>query len=146
ARRYASAADLADDLRRFLDGRPVRARRAGAAERAWRWCRRRPAVAGLLAAIVLLTAVSFAVVWSQMRAAQENERRANQPARDYAEQRDKPAAARGELGDTLYVAHLNLIAAAAEAENWSRVRELLALHVPRPGERDRRGFEWHYWD
>src|SRR5262249_60673590 len=37
--RYASA----DDLRRFLDGKAVRARRAGWAELAWRWCRRHPA-------------------------------------------------------------------------------------------------------
>jgi tetratricopeptide (TPR) repeat protein/predicted Ser/Thr protein kinase len=49
ARRYASAGEMADDLRRFLDGRPVTARRATLVEQIWRWCRRRPAVAGLLA-------------------------------------------------------------------------------------------------
>ena len=49
AGRYASAGAMADDLRRFLEGRPVTARRASLVEQAWRWCRRRPAVAGLLA-------------------------------------------------------------------------------------------------
>ncbi|MFO0841548.1 MAG: protein kinase [Gemmataceae bacterium] len=58
ARRYASAEALADDLRRYLEGRPVKARRASAAERAWRWCRRNPKVAGLSAAVLLLLAVS----------------------------------------------------------------------------------------
>ncbi len=46
ARRYAAAEALADDLRRFLEGRPNQARRIGPAERAWRWCKRNPALAG----------------------------------------------------------------------------------------------------
>jgi serine/threonine protein kinase len=54
--RYVTAEALAEDLRRFLADRPIRARRAGPAERAWRWCRRNRAVAVLLAASLALTA------------------------------------------------------------------------------------------
>ncbi len=58
-RRYDTAAGLRDDLRRFLEGRPIRARRISAAEWAWRWCRRNKAAAALLAAVfVLLMAVA----------------------------------------------------------------------------------------
>jgi tetratricopeptide (TPR) repeat protein len=54
-RRYASAGALSDDLRRFLDGRPIQARRVGPVGRLARWAGRRPAVAGLTAALAMLT-------------------------------------------------------------------------------------------
>ncbi len=54
AGRYASAGDMAEDLRRFLENRPIKARRNSVAERLARWCRRNPAVACLLAAVFLL--------------------------------------------------------------------------------------------
>ncbi len=52
-RRYAGAQTLADDLHAWLDSRPIAARRVGPAERAWLWCKRRPAVAALAAAVML---------------------------------------------------------------------------------------------
>jgi serine/threonine protein kinase len=52
-KRYASALELAEDLRRHLDGEPVRARPAGLFERAWLWSRRNPVPASLLLAISL---------------------------------------------------------------------------------------------
>jgi serine/threonine-protein kinase len=52
-RRYSSAEELAADLERFLAGEAIRARAVGWGERAWRWCRRKPAVAGLLGGVAL---------------------------------------------------------------------------------------------
>jgi serine/threonine protein kinase/WD40 repeat protein/Flp pilus assembly protein TadD len=57
AHRYASAADMAADLKRFAEGRTIRARRVSAAERLWRWSRRNPVVASMAAAIFLLLLV-----------------------------------------------------------------------------------------
>ncbi len=54
-RRYPSAQELADDLRRCMNHEPIRARAAGRAERLLKWARRRPAVAALTLCLALLT-------------------------------------------------------------------------------------------
>jgi serine/threonine protein kinase/formylglycine-generating enzyme required for sulfatase activity len=54
-KRYGSARELGEDLGRFLEGRPVRARRVTGLERGWMWARRRPALAALAAVLVLAT-------------------------------------------------------------------------------------------
>ncbi len=54
ARRYQTAQALAEDLDRFLRAEPIRARRIGPTARLWRWCRRKPVVATLGSATLLL--------------------------------------------------------------------------------------------
>ncbi len=63
AHRYPDCAALADDLQRFLDGVPVRARRVGAFERAWRWTRRNPGQAISAATAIGATLTAAAVGW-----------------------------------------------------------------------------------
>src|SRR5262249_19797551 len=53
-RRYASANDLAEDLRRFQAGEPIKARPIGMVERLWRWAKRQPLAAASLAAVAIL--------------------------------------------------------------------------------------------
>ncbi len=53
ARRYASALDLAEDVRRFHSGNAIHGRRTPAWERAWKWARRRPTTAALIVALAL---------------------------------------------------------------------------------------------
>jgi tetratricopeptide (TPR) repeat protein len=55
-RRYPTAGALAEDLRRYLDGRPILARPIGPAARSWRWAKRNPRVAALSAISLLLLA------------------------------------------------------------------------------------------
>ena len=79
-KRYADCAALADDLRAFLDGRPIAARPVGSAEKAWRWAKRNPRVAGLaglVAGLLLLLAgggTAAAVVFDQKKAYAETKR------------------------------------------------------------------------
>ena len=69
AERYASAAALAEDLQRFLDDKPIRARRITAGEQAWRWARRNPLVTSLAAGLlVALLGGLVAVSWQWRQA------------------------------------------------------------------------------
>jgi serine/threonine protein kinase len=82
--RYASAADMADDLQRFIEDRPILARRASNAERLWRWARRNPAISSLsaiAASLLLVVAVVSTVAYlrtEQARALAESESEAAQ--------------------------------------------------------------------
>ncbi len=64
SRRYSSAAVFAEDLRAYLVGRPISARRLSPFGRARLWCNRNPIVAGLSAAIVMTLALSTFFGWS----------------------------------------------------------------------------------
>lgn len=68
-RRYQSADEMAEDLQRFVNDEPIKARRVGPVERLTRWCRRNSAVAGLLATVLLLMAAGTAVsTWQAVSA------------------------------------------------------------------------------
>lgn len=79
AKRYPTAGGLADDLRRFLADKPVRARRVSTFERACRWCRRNPALASAsaTAALFVVAFTTTALVGHfQTKAAYSETRRA----------------------------------------------------------------------
>ncbi len=75
AERYATARALAEDLRRFLEDRPVLARPPTPVQRLWKWCRRhRGLVAAAMALLVgTVLAAGTALWWAKRRAALEGE-------------------------------------------------------------------------
>ena len=144
ADRYATAADLADDLGRFLDDRPIRARRPSLLNRAGKWMRRHRklmAVAGatgLLLAVALAAAVFQYTVWLRRHgAALETEvARANRNA-DLANRNRRLA------NRHLHAAQLRLASQAIENGQLERAQDILHDQVKNPGEDDPRDFAWH---
>ena len=98
SRRYSTAGALAEDLSRFREGRPVRARPISHIGRARRWCRRNPLVAGLLVALALVFTSGLAAALWQMREAQSSAA-AESLARQEAEHQ-KTLAVEGEKNAT----------------------------------------------
>jgi eukaryotic-like serine/threonine-protein kinase len=139
-KRYGSAAALAEDLRRFQAGEPIRARRIGGAERSWRWCRRNPLVAGLVAGIALtmvsgtLVSTYFAIVATRNSTealANANRAKAEKLVSDHR----------------LYLAEIHLAQQAWQEHRPDLVQQILQMVVPsRPEDPDFRGFEWYYLD
>jgi WD40 repeat protein/serine/threonine protein kinase len=81
AHRYQTPAEMAGDLKRFVEDRPVRARQASNAEKFWRWCRRNPVVAGLAACLVLALAGGVVGTSLKWREAESQRRVAVQETR-----------------------------------------------------------------
>ncbi len=71
-RRYPSAHDLAEDLRRYQAGEPILARPVGVLMRLVMWCRREPALAGMAAALSVIVLVGFTGVATQWVRAERN--------------------------------------------------------------------------
>jgi WD40 repeat protein/serine/threonine protein kinase len=159
-RRYPSADELADDLRRFRDDQSIRARRTSLPERCGRWARRNPVVAALAASVAALLVLGTAVAWylearavASAELASRNERRANENAARVEDEK-REAERRGEetrqanerLRDVTYAAHMNLASQAQEAGKFDQARDLLDRYLPQPGAADPRGFEWYFLD
>ena len=81
--RYASAGAMARDLNRFLEDRPILARRSGPVERLWRWGRRNPAIASLSTSLLVVLLSSLAwinIEWQQAEMEKERATAANRRA------------------------------------------------------------------
>jgi tRNA A-37 threonylcarbamoyl transferase component Bud32 len=95
ADRYATAQEFADDLQRFIDRRPILARRPGIAERFRMWARRHPA-ALLVCAVVLLLVTAGSVVSAALVGAEQEKTRAEQLRAEDAYQRERQRAEEAE--------------------------------------------------
>lgn len=123
SKRYQSASEVADELQRFAAGEPIHARAISSPERAWRWCRRRPAIAGLIAGLILSLTVGLLGVSSFWLKAEQ-----------VAEQNRQ----------SLYRSQMNLAAEFIARGDVTGVGQMLDRFQPNDGRPDLRGFEWYY--
>ena len=143
--RYPTAAALAEDLQRFLEDRPIRARRIGEVERLTRWCRRNPWVAGLAASLIIflvLATIGSLLGLARMSRLAEQEtfaRRVADQQKDAAEHaRTREAKARQDVEEALRDAQVernraeaNFAKARAAVDDYlTRVSESRLLQVP----------------
>ena len=117
--RFRDASELADELQRFLDGAPIRARPISFLSRSWRWSKRKPAAAIAIALLAFIVTAAPLVAIDQRRAAERYRRKQ-------------------------YASDMQVAMHAWQAADVQRVRTLLRQHVPRPSQKDLRGFEWYY--
>ena len=145
-KRYATAQMLAEELGRFLEGKPVLARPVSRVAKAGRWCRRKPALATALGAVVLVAALGFVGILSQWRRAEEQWRRAE-------DQRDAAVQARIRADQERYAVEINLAQRALEANDVRTAVSLLNKHRPTDSSlatrhpspvTDLRHWEWRY--
>jgi serine/threonine protein kinase len=87
ARRYESASALADDLERYREGRPITARPVSAIEKIWKWCRRRPLLAGLIGSLFIAVAAVIVLLTVTLQRT-EKARMTEATLRDEAEVRE----------------------------------------------------------
>jgi WD40 repeat protein len=137
SRRYLSAQELADDLGRFLENKPIQARPVSLMERCWLWCGRRPvlaAMAGALVGAVVLGVAGITWQWHQ----------AELHARGEEKQRLIAQQDAAETRLDLYAADVAVASQAIQNGNLGLARRTLDALRPKIGETDLRGFEWRY--
>jgi WD40 repeat protein len=133
-RRYGSARAVAEDLERWIDGRPIIARPTGRAERIWRLCRRNQRMTAMAAAVVVLLLTTGIGLIGGTRARRAATRLSDEVHR-------KSDALRGNQ----YVREVKQASQLWADNRPGQAREFLDRYRPAPGEGDVRGFAWHYF-
>lgn len=164
--RYATAGEMADDMKRFLDDQPIHAKPPGTIDRATKWVRRRWGIV-CTAAVTLFVAfvIAACLLWQersrtlsalaretnqreladrQRRNAEDQEKTAKQQRVRANEQKQLAERQRAEVQRLLYIADMKLASDAVRRGDALRAASLLKRHLPGPNTQVEPDFEWYY--
>ncbi|MBY0261398.1 MAG: protein kinase, partial [Phycisphaerales bacterium] len=151
--RYTSADELAADLLRFEEGKPIEARLPGPMKRAFRRCKRHPRMTVVIAASIALAltgslvARHFATVAGRSTAqAAMDQKRADTAQAETLIAKTETLKATRLKSLRSYAADMREIAHAWKSNEIYRISALLERHIPQRGAEELRGLEWYYWD
>src|SRR5262249_10236875 len=143
-RRYASGKSLAADLQRFLGGEPIQAKPTRLTERAWKWARRRPAVAGSLAGMIAAVVLGFVgITWEWFDAASARDRATDAKQKE-EEQRREAELARGRAETALNFMRIVLAQREYDLNDVEAADVRLEKCRPQDGAPDMRSWDWYY--
>jgi WD40 repeat protein/tRNA A-37 threonylcarbamoyl transferase component Bud32 len=149
--RYVSAAEVADELQRFLDGKPILARPPGCLERSVRWTRRNPRAAASFLLVMLCVGVGAAGMLTHFAAVDalnahltDRNRDLNWALNTAEDLRRQEKSLADHLRRLSYAADMRLAIDAGRRGDIRQVTDLLAKHVPEEGREDVRCFLWRY--
>ncbi|MHB8863698.1 MAG: WD40 repeat domain-containing serine/threonine protein kinase [Pirellulaceae bacterium] len=147
--RYATAGALADDLRRFLEQKPIRARRPSLLDRGAKWALRNRhlmavGTAGLLVAVVTLAVANF-LIWGEQYKTRDALDEAVAERKKATLEGERAAQLAADLQRHLYVSNMRLVEKLAESGQRLQLTELLNEIRSAAGYGETCGFEWYYW-
>jgi WD40 repeat protein/serine/threonine protein kinase len=169
-RRFARAKEVANELKRYLDGRPIRTRPLGITGRLWRWCRRNPALAAVSAAAVVFVMLAGALLPAYLLASREavdakQEVADNKKSLDDAIEKvdktiEEAEGTKKVLGKTkeerdqeqelrrarTFSDDMGRAQTHVNAGELAEARELLAKWRHEEGKTDLRAWEWYFFD
>jgi WD40 repeat protein len=145
AERYATAADLATDLGRFLENRPILARRPTLADRGAKWIRRHRSLVARLAGAACFIAISLAYAGWHYTSVLRTRNVALQDAVAKAEELTREASRQRSLADRHYfAAQLQLAGRAVDSGEFEVAQDLLDAIAHGPWSGATGEFAWHY--
>lgn len=150
ALRFNSAAELADEVERFLRDEPILSRPISITNRVYRWGMRNPVISSLMALVVLLLSVGTTVSTYFAYESFKKEKETAKALIDLEREQERVIAAQKQAEKVsltarrnLYANQMTLALQAIEMGNVNRAIDLLNRQWPASGEEDLRGFDWY---